>query len=33
MKSTIGASGRPQSRRYTPREKEQAVGMVRALRE
>jgi transposase len=31
--STIGASGRPQSRRYTPREKEQAVRMVHALRE
>jgi transposase-like protein len=31
--STIGASGKPQSRRYTPAEKEQAVRMVRALRE
>ena len=31
--STIGSSGKPQSRRYTPREKEQAVRMVHALRE
>ncbi len=31
--STIGASGKGQSRRYTPAEKEQAVRMVRALRE
>jgi transposase len=31
--STIGASGKAQSRRYTPSEKEQAVRMVRALRE
>ena len=31
--STMGSSGRPQSRRYTPREKEQAVRMVHALRE
>src|SRR5665811_2197703 len=31
--STIGSSGKPQSRRYTPAEKEQAVRMVRALRE
>ena len=31
--STIGSSGRPQSRRYTPREKKQAVRMVHALRE
>ena len=30
--STIGASGRPQSRRYSPEEKAQAVRMVRALR-
>ena len=30
--STIGSSGKPQSRRYTPREKEQAVRMVRTLR-
>jgi len=30
--STIGSSGKPQSRRYTPAEKEQAVRMVRALR-
>jgi transposase len=30
--SSIGASGKPQSRRYTPAEKEQAVRMVRALR-
>ncbi len=30
--STIGMSGKPQSRRYTPEEKEQAVRMVRALR-
>ncbi len=30
--STIGVSGKPQSRRYTPEEKEQAVRMVRALR-
>ena len=31
--STIGRSGKAQSRRYTPREKEQAVRMVHALRE
>ena len=31
--STIGSSGKAQSRRYTPREKEQAVRMVKALRE
>jgi transposase len=31
--STIGASGKAQSRRYTPAEKAQAVRMVRALRE
>jgi transposase-like protein len=31
--STIGASGKPQTRRYTPAEKQQAVRMVRALRE
>ncbi len=31
--STMGSSGKPQSRRYTPREKEQAVRMVHALRE
>ena len=31
--STIGSSGKAQSRRYTPREKEQAVRMVHALRE
>ena len=31
--STIGSSGKPQSRRYTLREKEQAVRMVHALRE
>ena len=31
--STIGSSGKPQSRRYTPAEKEQAVRMVLALRE
>lgn len=31
--STIGSSGKPQTRRYTPAEKEQAVRMVRALRE
>jgi transposase-like protein len=31
--STIGASGKPQTRRYTPAEKEQAVRMARALRE
>jgi transposase len=30
--STIGSSGKPQSRRYTPAEKEQAVRMVQALR-
>jgi transposase-like protein len=30
--STIGSSGKPQTRRYTPAEKEQAVRMVRALR-
>ena len=30
--STIGSSGKPQSRRYTPAEKDQAVRMVRALR-
>jgi transposase len=30
--STIGTSGKPQSRRYTPEEKEQAVRMVRTLR-
>jgi transposase len=30
--STIGSSGKAQSRRYTPAEKEQAVRMVRALR-
>ena len=30
--STIESSGKPQSRRYTPAEKEQAVRMVRALR-
>ncbi len=30
--STIGSSGKPQSRRYTPGEKEQAVRMVQALR-
>ena len=31
--STIGSSGKAQSRRYTPAEKEQAVRMVLALRE
>jgi transposase len=31
--ATMGHSGKPQSRRYTPREKEQAVRMVHALRE
>ena len=31
--STIGSSGKPQTRRYTPAEKEQAVRMVHALRE
>jgi transposase len=31
--STMGASGKPQSRRYTPEEKAQAVRMVFALRE
>ena len=31
--STIGSSGKPQSRRYSPAEKDQAVRMVRALRE
>lgn len=31
--STIGSSGKPQSRRYTPAEKDQAVRMVFALRE
>ena len=31
--STTGASGKPQSRRYTPAEKEQAVRMVFALRQ
>lgn len=31
--STMGSSGKAQSRRYTPREKEQAVRMVHALRE
>lgn len=31
--SMIGSSGKPQSRRYTPAEKEQAVRMVQALRE
>jgi transposase len=31
--SSIGASGKPQTRRYTRAEKEQAVRMVRALRE
>lgn len=31
--SMMGSSGKPQSRRYTPREKEQAVRMVHALRE
>ena len=31
--STMGSSGKPQSRRYTPAEKEQAVRMVLALRE
>lgn len=30
--STIGKSGEPQTRRYTPAEKDQAVRMVRALR-
>jgi transposase len=30
--STIGSSGKPQTRRYTPAEKEQAVRMVQALR-
>ena len=30
--STIGSSGKPQSRRYSPSEKEQAVRMVMALR-
>ncbi len=30
--STIGSSGKPQSRRYTPGEKDQAVRMVLALR-
>jgi transposase len=30
--SSIGASGKPESRRYTPAEKEQAVRMVQALR-
>jgi transposase-like protein len=30
--STIGSSGKPQSRRYTPSEKERAVRMVQALR-
>jgi transposase-like protein len=31
--STIGSSGKPQSRRYSPAEKDQAVRMVFALRE
>ena len=31
--ATMGNSSKPQSRRYTPREKEQAVRMVQALRE
>ena len=31
--STMGSSRKPQSRRCTPREKEQAVRMVHALRE
>lgn len=31
--SSTGMSGKPQSRRYTPAEKEQAVRMVQALRE
>ena len=30
--STLGMSGKSQSRRYTPEEKEQAVRMVRTLR-
>jgi len=30
--STIGSSGKPQSRRYTPGEKDHAVRMVLALR-
>ena len=30
--STIGSSGKAQTRRYSPAEKEQAVRMVRALR-
>ncbi len=30
--STVGMSGKPQTRRYSPEEKEQAVRMVRALR-
>jgi transposase len=30
--SSIGASGKPQSRRYSPAEKDQAVRMVQALR-
>ena len=30
--STIGTSGKPTTRRYTPDEKEQAVRMVRTLR-